>query len=414
MEETVRYSAKEVLSIATTIGFDLLKHGAEVYRVEETISRICSAYGYEDSHIFAIGSNITASVFDGGVTRTETRRIKVRGINLDKIDKLNDLSRKVCNETPDLSSVRDYIKEIEQKSVYPLWVMILADAVISASFALFFGGFVKEAAFAFFAGAIARIFSTMAGKLSNHNYSKIALSSFVVAAVAYSSSICFENVHGDVIVIGAIMTLVPGIAVTNALRDLFSGDTITGITAFTESILVAVAIAIGVAVAMVIIPPNPAISGGDSWNRDIIQIVTAFIATGGFMIFFNVKGDNVFLGGLLGAVSWSVYLAFRGMFATDIMQYFFAGVALSLCAEIFARIKKSPITVYIIAGIIPLVPGSTIYYAMKFFLLGSMPEFSEKMVYMIKIGGAIALGIALAHAVFVLFVKYCFKGGKKV
>lgn len=137
-------------------------------------------------------------------------------------------------------------------------------------------------------------------------------------------------------------------------------------------------------------------------ERDIIQIVCAFITAGGFMVFFNVRGVNVWLGALLGAVSWAVYLAFRGMFDTDVMQYFFGGAALSIGAEIFARLKKTPITVYIIAGIIPLVPGSTIYYAMKHFLLGEMPQFGEKMVYMIKIGGAIALGILMAHALFMI------------
>ena len=136
-------------------------------------------------------------------------------------------------------------------------------------------------------------------------------------------------------------------------------------------------------------------------NREIIQIICAFITAGGFLIFFNVRGINVFLGAVLGAISWSVYLAFGGMFITDVMQYFFGGMALSLGAEIFARLKKTPITVYIVGGIIPLVPGGTIYYAMKNFVLGNMPEFANKMFYMIKIGGAIALGIALGHAVFI-------------
>jgi uncharacterized membrane protein YjjB (DUF3815 family) len=85
--------------------------------------------------------------------------------------------------------------------------------------------------------------------------------------------------------------------------------------------------------------------------------------------------------------------------------------AFSVGAEIFARIKKTPITVYIVGGIIPMVPGGTIYYAMKNFLLGNMEEFGNKMIYMIKIGGAIALGIALAHAVvfWILRISNCVK-----
>ena len=136
-------------------------------------------------------------------------------------------------------------------------------------------------------------------------------------------------------------------------------------------------------------------------KKEIIQIICAFLTAGGFLVFFNVRGINVLLGSILGALGWSVYLAFEGVFQTDVMQYFFGALALSVGAEIFARIKKTPITVYIVGGIIPLVPGGTINYAMKNFVLGNMPEFANKMVYMTKIGGAIALGIALAHGIVV-------------
>lgn len=252
MNQGVESSAKEILSVATTIGFDLLKYGAEVYRVEETISRICSAYGYEDTHVFAIGSNITASVMDGEFTRTETRRIKSRGLNLDKIDKLNDLSRRVCAETPSLEDVRKEIKQIEARPIYPLWVMTVCDAVISGCFTLFFGGGWLEGAMSFFAGAAARIIGTAVNSLSKGQYTKIMTSSLIIAFIAYTFQNLFPGVDGDVIIIGAIMTLVPGIAVTNALRDFFAGDTITGLISFAESILVAVSIAIGVAIAMVL------------------------------------------------------------------------------------------------------------------------------------------------------------------
>jgi len=245
-------SAKEILSVATDIGYDLLKYGAEVYRVEETISRICAAYGYEDSHIFAIGSNITASVMDGEFTRTETRRIKNRSINLDKIDRLNDLSRRVCSETPSLVTIRKEIKEIEARPVYPLWVMTICDAVISGCFTLFFGGDWLEGILSFFAGAAARIIGTAVNSLSKGQYTKIMTSSLIMAFIAYTFQNLVPGVDGDVIIIGAIMTLVPGIAVTNALRDFFAGDTITGLISFAESILVAISIAIGVAIAMVL------------------------------------------------------------------------------------------------------------------------------------------------------------------
>jgi len=253
MSQEKNYSAKDVLNIATTVGFNLLRYGAEVYRVEETITRICRAYGYDDSHVFAIGSNITASVMDGDITQTETRRIKSRDLNLDKIDKLNHLSREVCSEMPPLSEVRKKIAEIKNGPVYPLWVMVICDAIISGCFTLFFGGDVYEAIIAFFAGAIARASWALTSKFSNvHQYYKIMVSSFIVAFIAHVAQNNFIMISADLIIIGSIMTLVPGISVTNSLRDFFAGDTVTGLITFAESILVAVSIAIGVAIAMVL------------------------------------------------------------------------------------------------------------------------------------------------------------------
>lgn len=247
------YSAKDILNVATTLGFNLLRYGAEVYRVEETISRICTAYGFCDTHIFAIGSNITATVVDGETTITETRRIKSRDLNLDKVDKLNHLSREVCENTPSPFEIRKQIAEIKKAPIYPLGVMVLCDAIISGCFTLFFGGDIYEAVIAFFAGATARASWAITSKFGGGQYYKIMISSFIVAFIAN----IFQNISiiisADLIIIGSIMTLVPGISVTNSLRDFFAGDTVTGLITFAESILIAVSIAIGVAVAMVLV-----------------------------------------------------------------------------------------------------------------------------------------------------------------
>ena len=248
-----RYFAKDILSIATTIGFKLLQYGGEVYRVEETISRICAAYGFCETHVFAIGTNVIATIVDGDTTITESRRIRNRDLNLDKIDKLNNLSRQVCQSLPSPSEVKEQVTEIENSAVYPLWVMVLCDAVISGCFALFFGADYIEAIIAFFAGATARASWAITSKFGNGQYYKIMISSFIVAFIANIFQRISIIISADLIIIGSIMTLVPGISVTNSLRDFFAGDTITGLATFAESILVAVSIAIGVAVAMVLV-----------------------------------------------------------------------------------------------------------------------------------------------------------------
>ena len=90
---------EQILTCAINIGEQLLINGAEISRVEDTISRICSAYGVRQSHIFSIASCIIVSLeTSDGEWITQTRRILNYGTNMYKLDRLNNLSRKICSE----------------------------------------------------------------------------------------------------------------------------------------------------------------------------------------------------------------------------------------------------------------------------------------------------------------------------
>ena len=90
-------SPKEVLDIATRIGYFLLKHGAEINRVEDTAKRICNSYKMDSANIFAITSSIVITVEHGGDSFTQTRRVTGIDTNLDKVEQLNALSRRICS-----------------------------------------------------------------------------------------------------------------------------------------------------------------------------------------------------------------------------------------------------------------------------------------------------------------------------
>ena len=244
---------KQVLVTAVDIGACLLVSGGGVSRVEDTINRICRAYGAKETDVFSITSSIVASVRDdSGEVYTRTKRIKEYHTDFTKLDQLNQLSRYICENQPDLQEVRKRLKKIEQGDGQSLEKRTLVSAVIAASFTVFFGGGWQESLAAFVIGGLVMLFREYMKKFLINRMFLDFLSAFLVASAAYGISKTGSALGYGEVIIGNIMLLVPGVAFVNGLRDMFSGDTMSGILTVCESVILAVFLAGGSFAAIVL------------------------------------------------------------------------------------------------------------------------------------------------------------------
>ncbi len=250
MEEKTFPTPKQVLNIATYLGYCMLRHGAEISRVEDTADRICMAYGATEAHVFAIYSTIIVSVSFGDEMLTQTRRVASISTNLDRVDRLNDLSRKICAEKPDYVSAVKEIDAVEARKLYPPKLSIVAYALISGSFALFFGGNVIDGIVAAVAGIVVRLVMMMLEYLRVAPFITTMTASAVVTATSHLANFLIAGLNVDIIIIGILMNLVPGVAITTSLRDFLSMDYMCGMSRLTEALLTATAIAIGASVVL--------------------------------------------------------------------------------------------------------------------------------------------------------------------
>ena len=236
----------ELLKCAADIGEAMLLSGGEVHRVEDSVNRMCSAMGAARVDCFIITSSIVLTVTDAeGESHTLTRRIKSSGTDFTKLGKLNNLSRRICREKMDAESIRSEYQKIMNEKGYSFAVECITYAFIAGAFTLFFGGNFVQFLCSFFIGGLTRfaVFFSDA-TVKNPIFAKF-LSSFFVTAMAFLTvklGICSAT---DEIIIGNIMLLIPGLGFTNALRDLFTGDSIAGILRSLEAVLSAVGIAAG-------------------------------------------------------------------------------------------------------------------------------------------------------------------------
>lgn len=242
---------QRLLTCILDLGEILLTSGAEISRVEGTMKRMALAYGFMKVDVFSITSSIVVTVHtDRGEVLTQTRRIMQYDTDLDKIEKVNCISRQVCNELLPVQELQKTIEEIHLDKGYPEGVLFLFYGIISAAFSLFFGGTVLDAAAAFLCGLLLRFILNTGVRVGLQN---LVLNFLCSAAVGLGAVVITRFGLGqniDKIIIGNIMLLIPGLLFTTSLRDMINGDLITGLLGLCDAVLRALAIALGFAVIM--------------------------------------------------------------------------------------------------------------------------------------------------------------------
>ena len=243
-------SADDILCTALDVGEHILRHGGEVYRVEDTINRICRSYGAKHVEVFCITSVIISAIrMENGEYSSQIRRVYESDNDLYKLEKLNAVSRKLCKETPSREVAMKMISNAKNAVPYSKTISNLGACIAVASFAMFFGGSFRDA----IAGAIVEILVLFIGSLIPKHLNKIAITtiqSFAAGVLSIMSVYVGLAQNTDKVMIGTIMILIPGIAFGNSIRDIFNGDLISGALKLFQSIIIALAIAFGFSVAL--------------------------------------------------------------------------------------------------------------------------------------------------------------------
>lgn len=235
------------------IGELLLMHGAEVSRVEDTIIRLCRAYGFARADVFTITSSIiVTAMFADGKALTQTRRIRERVTDLGKVEKINALSRNVCAEPIDLEDFQRRIQKIQNLKQAPARLHLGMYMMISAALSIFFGGTWTDGLAAALSGIV--LFAALRGSAALKLNSMIQnmICSAITAAAVLVLVRAGIGVHPDKIMIGNIMLVIPGIQLTTSLRDMINGDIISGLLNMSEALLKAISVAMGFVIVLLI------------------------------------------------------------------------------------------------------------------------------------------------------------------
>lgn len=399
---------ERALRLAVEAGHILLENGAEIGRVEETMERISSHYGVEEQSFFVLSNGIIAT----GRQYASAKFIPIKGMQLSRVAEVNQLSRDISTGKPGaqgvtLDELSNRLKAIRASKGKPWWEFTLGVALGVSSFSVLFGGSLVDAAATFACGLLLGLFMAfvcphMSRLLGNLTGGLLGGMLCIAASCMFPSSLHLPNM-----VIGTIIALVPGVPFTNGIRDLANEDYIAGATRLLDAFLAFLCIALGVMVALIF---YGFLSGGlvqlgepavdpiaAAWY---VQLPAAFIGTVGFSALFGAPRKYYISCGIAGMLGWALYLALvRDAPLSVAGAAFFAALLVAAASHLLAGVRRCPVTVFLICGIIPLVPGGGIFWTAYHLVANQLQLAATTGFTAMKVTIAIAGGIIVATAI---------------
>lgn len=244
---------REVLTLAVEIGDLLLRNGAEVYRVEDTVMHILKAYEIKNCDVYVLSNGIFASANENTDDACSMiRHVPLGSVHLGRVAALNQLSRQLCAKECSLEEAWERVAECKHIPVASKMVQIFFCGLGSGCFAYLFGGTVLDGVVAFCVGMALQLFLICEKKRKVSKFILNILGSGLVTTLSLLALTVGMPVLYDKVIIGAIMPLVPGIALTTSIRDLFNGDYVSGTIHLMDALLTAFCIAVGVGAVITI------------------------------------------------------------------------------------------------------------------------------------------------------------------
>ena len=225
----------------------IMESGGETYRAEETVCRMGEGFGLSQVESFAVPSGLFISYRDGcGTLQTGVKRVHRQETNLTRVDEVNRISRLASEGHMDASSAADGLRGVALlKGTFSGPSSILASAVCAAGFSILFGGFCPELLISGAVAAVVQCFSLLTSRLRLHWMSVNIIGGLLTALLPHLASQFLPGLLTESVIAGALMPLVPGLAMTNAVQDTMRGDMVSGLSHGVQALLTACLIAGG-------------------------------------------------------------------------------------------------------------------------------------------------------------------------
>ena len=352
--------SRKILPSILDIGCSLMTSGADVNHVERLLTQLGYAYNAKEMNVFVItGCIIVTMTISDGREYTQTRRIGPAEFDFYKLELLNKLCRS-CRHVPlPPTELQARLKDINSEKKLKSWSYVGSVLVVTA-YTAFFGGTVAETAVS---AILAIILCFLVQKLSQKTPNLIGFNFVASFFIGIVIAFCCKNVSfltADSMTSGVIMTIIPGLALTNSIRDMLSGDTLAGLMRFCESLLWTAAMVFGFMVAFSVlgltVHTNIPVA---SWELKLVMVIPATLG----LLLCNNSRRALMIFGLVGSLlTFIAYIYCEQTFHNnEFLCVCLASFVAAIFSEVVAKKKHVPTAVFFFAAVMPMIPGRLLF-----------------------------------------------------
>ncbi len=386
----------------------ILENGGETYRAEDTVVHMAQALGLKEVDVFGIPSGLFISYTDeDGERETSVCRVFLRGTHLSRVDAVNQLSRRLTAGTLAPGELLHELRRAARiGSDLPRWYGALTAFLTAAGFAVMFGGGLVDMLVGGVSAALCALTPLLLRDRDEGGMGSVLLGGLGCAFLP----LVFHKLTGlgvtEAMIAGAIMPLVPGLSMTNAVQDILRGDMVSGVAHAARAVMVAALLAGGALIGTHMsawVPPAGVITTQAAlpytWRAAAVLLPSTLLAGAGFGALLYAPRKAIFWGGLLGAAGYFAYWGLMAAGVAETVAMFFGALLASVGAQLAARKLKMIATVFVTIAILPLVPGVGLYRAMSAIATGDLAGGGGTAAHTMALILMIALGIGLGSAI---------------
>ena len=397
-------SFEMVLDFCVELSRRMIMSGANVERVNLAVDRVCSTYELDNVSIFLLPTYVSVSARDrSGYSAVRQASIPAGGINLTRLMSLNRLSYRVKEQHPSPDRLGSLLEKASDTKDYPDPVVLLGQICAMSCLCLLFGGGFREILCVAAVTVLAHYLLILLAIPGVDKMLTNALLMWIVTSAVFLLSSAGITDKQSVVIITALMLVIPGIPLTNAVRSMLCGNELSGGMQTVRVTVETMALATGIFLSMVMFSSADLLNNPvETISNPFILILLAFGTSFFLGVVFRILPRDLWLAGLGGAITRIVLLILTPLCARPVYATVAAFVA-TIYAELLGKIQKKPSTYYTYPAIIPLIPGDLFFYT----LIGINQKNSEMVrtngfdcaLTLVSMSVGFALSFAIAHYV---------------
>lgn len=390
-----------LLDYLVELGSELLSAGCPSYRLEELLTVVA---GHEGHHadVFAVPTGL----FVGLRTPTGTApavamvRVKEWRVDLHRLAVLDELFNRVVDRTLSVNDARVELRRLTSAPRWPVPLQLLAGAGSSAGAAVTFGGGVSEFFIAGLGGLLLRAVLIRTQKEPGLRFLENFLGGAIAAITAWLASLVWPGHSRDVLVLAVVIPLLPGMVLTTGLAEITFKNLVSGTARLVDAAVTLLSLVFGIGLALTFeqwtgVRPEPAgIPEHASWWWQALAIV---VASASFGVSLGLPKEKLRIALMSGAIVWLSQSVLRSWPAT--WAAFLSALVLAASANAYARTTRRPAQLFLLPGLLLLVPGSFGFRSFDALLRGDYTQGASQAVDMFTLAGALVMGLLVANVV---------------